>query len=150
MMPRTICYSFLILGLAVATAFAQDESMRQAESPYQEEMPYRFGENLEPAIDIEGVRWQRARLKTKDGEAPEAGRQHTILAELEFDNQRRGGVTLTVVLLLQDENGGGLQRLASPEYRLGGNKSKVFKSKFTVSGDDLLATRSMYLFCRVE
>lgn len=149
-MPLKICYPFLIVGLAVATASAQDESVRQSDSPYQEEMPYRFGADLEPAIDIEGVRWQRARLKTKDGEAPEAGQDHTVLAELEFDNQQRGGVTLTVVLLLQDENGGELQRLASPEYRLGSNKSRVFKSKFSVSGDDLLATRSIYLFCRVE
>ena len=150
MMPLRICYPFLIVGLAVAAASAQDESVRQSDSPYQEEMPYRFGDDLEPAIDIEGARWQRTRLKTKNGEAPEAGREHTVLAELEFDNQRRGGVTLTVVLLLRDENGDELQRLACPEYRLGGNRSKVFKSKFSVTGDDLIATRSVYLFCRVE
>ncbi len=150
MMPRKICYSFLIIGLAVAIAWAQEEPVRQVGNPYQEDLPYSIGSDLEPAIEIEGVRWERVRVATKNGGDPEAGRNHVVVAELQFDNQRRGAVTLTVVLLLEDEAGGELQRLASPEYRLGSNKSKVFQPKFSVSGDDLLATSNMYLFCRVE
>ncbi len=150
MTPRRICYSFLIIGLAMATASAQEKPLRQVGNPYQEELPYRIGSDLEPAIDIEGIRWQRVRLTPKDGGDPEAGRDHVVVAELQFDSQRRGGVTLTVVLLLQDETGGELHRLTSPAFRLGSNKTKTFEPKFSISGDDLLATRSMYLFCRVE
>ena len=150
MMPRRICYSFLFIGLAVAIASGQEESVRQVGSPYQEGLPYLIGSDLEPAIEIEGVRWERVRVATKDGGDPEAGRDHVVVAELQFDNQRKAGVTLTVVLLLEDENGSQLERLPCPEIRLGGTRLKEYRTKFTVPGDDLLATRNIYLFCRVE
>jgi len=148
--PRSTYISFLIVGLALATASAQEASIRQVDNPYQEDLPYRIGSDLVPGIEVEGVRWERVSVATKDGGTPEAGSDHPVVVELEFNNQQRAGVDLTVVLLLEDESGGELQRLACPEYRLGGNKTKVFRPKFSVSGDDLLATRNMYVFCRVE
>ncbi len=149
-MPRRICYSFLIIGLVAAAASAQEAPVRQVDNPHQEDVPYSIGSDLEPRISIDGVIWERVRVATKDGGTPEAGGKHAVTVDLEMSNQRRAGVDFTVVLLLEDEQGAQLQRLACPEYRLGGGKSKVFQSNFSVPGDALLATRNMYLFLRVE
>jgi len=150
MMRTNALHVFLGVMVASATIAAQDASVRQVTNPYQEDHTYRVGTDLAPDVEIDGVRWTHARVDTKGGSDPEPGRDNTVFSTLRFDNRNDRSVNLTVVLMLEDAAGNGLERLVCPPMRLGGNRVKEFRQKFKISGDDLLSTRRAYLFYRVE
>ena len=145
--------NFILLFGFVAAATpvaAMDGFIREADNPYQEDLAYRLGTDLDPTVEIAGVRWTHARVDTKDGEDPIPGQDNTVFTTLRFDNRNNGPVILTVVLMLEDGEGNELERLVYPQFRLGGNRVKEFRQKFKVSGDILASTRKTYLFCRVD
>jgi hypothetical protein len=141
--------SVLVAACAVS-AGAQDEAVQPAANPYQEDVSYRIGEELAPNVEVSGVRWLLASVAPRKGEEPAAGQDVTVDVDLRFDNRGRKGTTLLVVLLLEDDDGSHLHRLAIPEMRLSGNRIKEYRHKLTAPGDALLATRRMYLFFRVQ
>lgn len=153
-MARWTCLRRLVIA-ALATAGAlplggQQSFVRLSPNPYQEEVPYRIGEELIPNVEVAGIRWLHAMMAPREEDDPEDGVDTTVLVDLRFDNIERDGATVIVVLLLEDEEGAQLHRLACPEMRIGGNRVKEFRHKMEVSGDALLATRQVYLFLRVQ
>ena len=149
MVLRLYMATMMIVSTSVASS-AQEASFRQAENPYQEDVRLFVGVPVEPGVEIIGVQWQSLLVRTKSGGDPKAGDDTQVVVELDFENRGDTGATVTVVVLLEDADGDQLERLALPELRLGGNRKKSYREKFTVPGDDLLATRKAYLYCRVE
>lgn len=140
----------LVMAACAGPIGAQDETVQSSVNPYQEDVPYRIGEDLTPNVEVNGVRWLGARVAAREGEEPAPGQETTVQVDLRFDNRDRKGATLIVVLLLEDDGGSELHRLACSEMRLGGNRVKEFRHKLTAPGDALLNTRRMYLFFRVQ
>ena len=138
---------FIVCALPVT---AQDEPVRVLEGVYQEDVAYRVGDQLEPRVEVDGVRWLEVSVAPRDGEELTADQDARVEVRLSFDNRERRGATLIVVLLLEDEEGGQLHRLSLPEMRLGGNRAKEYDHKEQVPGQALLDTRRMYLFFRVQ
>ena len=101
-------------------------------------------------MEIDGIRWDHARVDTQNSTDPVAGRENNVFATLRFENRNKRTVNLTVVLMLEDSNGSELERLVFLPIRLGGNRTKEFRQKFKIPGDDLLSTRKVYLFCNVD
>jgi hypothetical protein len=149
MVLRLFTAAMMILFASMPTS-AQEASYRQAENPYQEEVRLFVGVPVEPGVEIAGVQWQNLLVRTKSGGDPKAGDETPVVVELDFENRGDTGATLTVVVLLENGDGDQLERLSLPKLRLGGARAKTYREKFTVPGDDLLATRRAYLFCRVE
>jgi hypothetical protein len=149
MRPKTLIVIFGCVAIA-ATVAGQDPPFRQVDNPFQEGAPYRIGTGLVPSVEIDGLRWIHARVDTQNGTAPVAGRENSAFATLRFDNRNKRAVNLTVVLMLEDSSGSELERLVFLPIRLGGNRTKEFRQKFKISGDDLLSTRKIYLFCKVD
>jgi hypothetical protein len=146
---KTLIVLFGCVAIA-ATGVGQDMAFRQAASPFQEGAPYRIGTGLVPSVEVDGIRWNHARVDTQNGSDPVAGRENNVIATLRFDNRTKRAANLTVVLMLEDSAGGELERLVFLPIRIGGNRTKEFRQKFKIPGDDLLATRKIYLFCSVE
>jgi hypothetical protein len=148
---RFSCAVVFVLVIACAVGVrAQEEAIQSSPNPYQEDVPYRIGEALTPNVEVSEIRWLEARVAPREGDEPARGREITALVDLRFDNRGRKGSTLIVVLLLEDDDGSELHRLACPEMRLGGDRVKEFRHKLTVPGEALLDTRRMYLFFRVQ
>lgn len=143
------CAAVSVLLIAGAVeVYAQDNAVRQTPNPYQEDVAYRIGDELDPGVEVVGVRWNHVLIAPREGEEP--GQEATVNVDLRFDNTGRKGVNVIVVLLLEDGDGSELHRLAPPEMRLGGNRVKEFRHKLEVPSSALQDTRRMYLFLRIQ
>lgn len=140
----------LVMAAVAAVATAQEGSFRLVSNPFQDGFEYRVGEDLQPAVDIEGVRWTLLHVAPKGERNIDAERNVAIVADLEFENTRDRSVTALVVLLLEDEEGAPLERLECDTFHIAGKGVKGERQRFKVSGQVLLATRSVYLFCELE
>lgn len=140
----------LLVVACVVPVGAQDDDVQTSANPYQEDVSYRIGDDLTPNVEVDEVRWLGARVAPRKDEEPAPGEETAVQVDLRFDNRGRKGATLIVVLLLEDDNGSELHRLACPEMRLGGNRVKEFRHKLTAPGEALLNSRRMYLFFRVQ
>jgi hypothetical protein len=141
---------FVLIVAGAIEVRAQENAVRPTPNPYQEDVSYRIGDELDPGVEVSGVRWNHVQVAPREGEDPEPEQEVTVNVDLRFDNSGRKGATLIVVLLLEDGDGAELYRLAPPEMRLGGNKVKEFRHKLEVPRRALLDTRRMYLFFRVQ
>ncbi len=140
----------LILVTAAALSGAQEDPPRVVDNPYQEEVVYVLGDDLAPDVAVEGVWWSLMRVTPNTGESPKRGEHTPIVADLRFDNRSERSARLSVVVMLEDWEGNQLERLKFPGFKLASNRVKEFQAKFTVPGEDLLATRRVYLFCQVD
>ena len=149
MQPKALRFLLIIAGTAML-AGAQEGSVRSVGNPYQEGVPYSVGDDLTPDVEIDGARWTLVRIAPNAAKNPKPGRDTPVVADLRFDNRSERSARLSVVLMLEDEDGNQLERLKFPGLKLAANRVKEFQYKFTVPGDDLLATRRVYLFCQVD
>jgi len=139
----------LILGLA-GVAVAQSPDYRTVSSPFQEDLDYQIGTDLRPRVEIDGVRWTRFAVHPKEGKEIVAGKDTPVTVELEFVNQTSRSASMLVIVLFEDEKGGPLDRVECKPVKTGGDRLKESVQKFKISGDVLLRTRKIYLFCEVE
>ena len=146
---RAAVAAVMVLACAVPLV-AQDDAARTSPNPYQEDVAFELGRELAVNVEVEGVLWARVRVSTPEGQQPTPGVDGTALVDLRFDNRSKRGVDLVVVLLLEDEGGARLERLACPAVHLGGGKAREFRHTFTARGDVLLAARRVYLFLQVQ
>ncbi|HOC41396.1 MAG TPA: hypothetical protein PKJ99_00155 [Thermoanaerobaculales bacterium] len=146
---RAVVAAVMALAGAVPLA-AQDDAPRRSPNPYQEDVAFELGRELAVNVEVEGVLWAAVRVSVPEGEQPAPGVDSTALVSLRFENRSKRGVDLVVVVLLEDESGARLQRLACPEVHLGGGKTRDFLHSFTAPGADLLAARRVYLFLQVQ
>ena len=140
----------LILVTTAVLAGAQEGPPRDVGNPYQEDVVYDLGDDLVPDVAVEGVWWSLLRLTPNSGQRPEPGEHTPVVADLRFDNRSERSARLSVVVMLEDRDGNQLERLKFPGFKLASNRVKEFQYKFTVPGEDLLATRRVYLFCQVD
>ena len=120
----------LVAAALVAPARAQESSFRPVSNPYQDGFEYRIGDDLEPAVDIEGVRWTLLRIAAKGEGEIDADRSTAINADLEFENTHDRSVTAVVVVLREDEEGAPLERLECDSFRIAGNHVKGERQRF--------------------
>jgi hypothetical protein len=146
---RSALAAMVVVACAAPLA-AQDDAVRTAPNPYQEDVAFELGRELAVNVEVEGVRWMAVRVAAPGGEQPRPGVDGTVSVDLRFDNRSKRGVDLVVALLLEDEQGAPLQRLSCPDVHLGGGKAREFRHSFTVPGDALLAARRVYLFLQVQ
>jgi len=131
-------------------AAAQETEFRPVSNPFQEGYSYRIGEDLVPAIELDGLRWTLVRVAPKSDREISAGRDVQINVDIEFENRGENAVKVLVVLLLEDQRGNPLERLQIEPFRAGGGRFKAVREKFKVRGEMLLATEGLYLFCEIQ
>ena len=149
-MQRTALFMGIVIAAMAATAYAQDAGYREVDSPFQDSYEFAVNTNLQPMVEIAGVRWTRFGISVKgDGEIdPEKDTPVTV--ELGFVNTNAESVKVLVIALFEDENGVTLNRLECAKVKAGSNRLKESMQKFRIPGAVLRATHRVYLFCEVE
>ena len=132
------------------SAAAQQQDLPEVSSPFQEEYEYAIGEELTPDVVIDGIRWSLVRVAVRGDRELEVGKQIPVDVSLAFSSARSVGVTVQVALLLEDENGGELERIKCLAFRVGAGRSKEVRQKHRVAGESLLETRRLYVYASVE
>ena len=140
---------FLMVGL-VSSATSQEGEYRAVDNPFQDDFEYRINTDLRPMVEVDGVRWTRFAIRTKEGREIATHKNMQVTVELEFVNSSREKVKVLVIALLEDSGGGPLDRIECKPVAASTNRLKESVQKFKLPGDVLEATRKVYLFIEVN
>lgn len=138
--------SALVLANPVA---AQNPDWRKVENPYQEDVEYSVGATHRPMVEIDGVRWRSFGIELSDLGPVADTEKVSADVILEFENRRAKSAKILVILLLEDENGGPLDRIETTPFKLASGRLKEKKETFKLSAGKLKAVRRVYLFFEV-
>ena len=149
MQRRSITMGLVVLALAV-TAAAQENEYRVVESPFQEDFEFTINSDLEPKVEIAGVRWVRFGVHVKGDREIDYNKNNPITIELGFVNTNPEGVKMLVIALFEDANGNPIERVECAKVSANNDRLKESVQKFKLSGMVLDTIRRVYLFCEVE
>jgi hypothetical protein len=138
----------LILGLVAMTAAAQDAAnYTTSESPFQAEYPITIGAPVELHVAVTGVRFATVTLTpTQEVKPGEPIRCEVAMAG---DSVATGKATVTAVLLLEDKDGKGLERLVLDNFKVKSERPFDVKQTLRATGDNLLAAAKVYVLIEV-
>ena len=139
----------LIVGL-VGSATAQEGEYRAVDNPFQDAFEYRINTDLQPMVEVDGVRWTRFAIRTKAGQEIATDKNMQVTVELEFVSSNQKKVKVLVIALLEDSSGGPLDRIECKPVAASTNQLKESVQKFKLPGDVLEAMRRVYLFIEVS
>lgn len=149
-MERKTLIMSIVISVMAATAVAQDADYRAMDSPFQESYEFAINTDLQPKVEVAGVRWTRFGVYVKGDAEIDPGKDNPVTVELGFVNTGSESVKVLVIALLEDENGVTINRLECARVKAGRDRLKESVQKFKVPGAVLLATHRVYLFCEVE
>jgi hypothetical protein len=138
----------LSLWCLPARVAAQTDDYRSVASPFQQEFDYTVNSDLRPSVEVDGVRWLRFAVKTRDGRAIETDKLNPVLVEIDL----RGGsenAGLQLIVLFENEQGSPLHRLPCDPEKTGKDRMKEIVQKHKLPGAVLEATRKVYLYLEV-
>jgi hypothetical protein len=130
---------------------AQGADFKVASGAFQDEYSYKIGEELNPKVDIDGLRWVLLRLvPKKEGRIPR-DKDVDVIIYLGFQNTSGVKKRAGVILMLEDENGNKVgERISLKEVKVGKDDDKIFDQKIEVAGSTLIQVRKIYVLCEVE
>jgi hypothetical protein len=147
---RSIERALLGVTVAAVAALASAQEFAQSTSPYQGEFPYAVDTELQPAVEVEGVRLRLVRVTPKNADDVRSGAEVASFVLFDLENVREQDAAVSVVVLLEDELGNPLERIECDPVKVQAATAKSFRHKTKIQGDTLLQTRKVYLFCEVE
>jgi hypothetical protein len=131
------------------TASAQSPTWREVDNPYQEDIVYQLGETYFPQVDVEGVRWQSLAIDVGDGGLIAAEQDVAVEVSVEVENRTASSERVLIILLLEDADGGPLDRIEMKPFKVGGERRKERRESTRLASEDLRATERVYLFFEV-
>ncbi len=143
-----ISAALVVLGLAAAVAGAQERDYRQVDSPYQAELDYRINDELRPRVEVDGIRWLRLAVRTRDGRGIAADKQNPVTVESTVLTVGEPA-EVHIILLFEDEDGLPLERLSCDPEKSGRGEVREIRQKFKIDGGVLEATRKLYVYFEV-
>lgn len=150
MTQRTALVTVIVLAALVTAVAAQEGGYRAEESPFQGSFDYRVNDDLQPMVEVAGVRWTRFGVYVKSDRELDPEKETPITVELGFVNTNSDSVRVLVIALFEDDNGVTLDRLECAKVKANKDALKEAVQKYKISGAVLQATRRVYLFCEVE
>ena len=125
-----------------APAFARSSS------PFQDEYELTLGRPVQVRVDIVGVRVDT--LTVTPAAEVEAGKEVRTEFALSGDNSASDRATVTAVLLLEDADGHGLERVTLDSFRVRGERSFDERQTLRVPGEALAGAAKIYVLLEVE
>jgi hypothetical protein len=141
--------AMLAVWAAATPGAAQDRAFRQEANPFQADFDYRVNSELEPLVEVGGVRWRRFAVRTREGRDVDPSRPNPVTVELEVD-PGADDATVLLIVLFEDAHGNALERLACEPARIDRGRSSRLAQKHKVDGRVLDATRRVYLYFEVS
>ncbi len=129
-------------------AHSQEGPFRQVENPFQDEFDYTVNTDLTPNVEVDGVRWARFAVRTKEGDDFATDRITQISIELDLFSTTESAKVL-VFVLFENENGAPLGRIECKKVTTGRERLRESVQKFKIDSSVLLATRKVYLLFEV-
>jgi len=139
----------LVIGACLPFVVAQEAPpYRSAENPYQEDLAFSTGQLVVLRVDVQGV--QLDGLTVIPQREPTAGELVPCNVQLSGTNQAAGKVIVTTVLLLEDANGRGIERVQLESFKVKSGRQFAETSEVDISGAALLAARRVYVFIELS
>jgi hypothetical protein len=135
----------LIVGLAAAQTGSE---YAPAENPYQHDYAFTLGQPVELRVEVEGVRLDHLAVTARD--EVRAGESVTCEVQVVGSNVAAKKAKLTTVLLLEDRDGRGLERIVLDPFKVKTDRPFDETQKANVGGDALLGATRVYVFVQVE
>jgi len=146
---RTVLVTTAMVAWVAANAAAQSVTWREVDNPYQEDIAYDLGDTVHPHVDVEGLRWQSLTIDVGDGELIAAEQDVAVEISIEVENRTGSSERVLVILLLEDADGGPLDRIEMKPFKVAGERRKERRESTRLASEDLRATERMYLFFEV-
>ena len=150
MIQRTALFMGIVVAAMTAIAAAQDAGYRAVDSPFQDSYEFAVNTDLQPMVEVAGVRWTRFGINVKGDREIDPEKDIPVTVELGFVNTNSESVKVLVIALFEDANGVTLDRLECARVKANNDRLKESVQKYRISGAVLQATRRVYLFCEVE
>ena len=150
MIQRTTKLIVCVMLAGAATVTSQDGEYRTVENPFQEDFEFTVNSDLQPMVEIAGVRWSRFGVHIRGDREIDPDKDLPISVEFEFVNTNPEGVKVLVIALFEDTNGNPLERIECAKVNAPTNRVKESIQKFKISGRILASMQRVYLFCEVE
>ena len=150
---RRIAEHLIIFGAILAIAgvsAAQGPNLREVESPLQEEFDFKIGQTLNLNLRIDGIKWTVLSASAGDDSGWTAGKTTKTSFTSELENLTDTTLTLSIILLLEDERGRQLERLEFKRIKVGPGRYNQNVQKIKVDGGTLTETAKVYIFAEVE
>lgn len=151
-MRRVVAVLTFIGVILVSAGFVvgQDTDLREVTSPFQEEFDFRIGQTLDLDIRIDGLRWVVLRAGAGDAQEWTAGKMFKTSFTHELENLTDMPLTLSTIILLEDERGRQLERVELKRIRIGGGRYIEDIQKIKIDGAILTDTAKIYIFSEVK
>ena len=150
MIRRSVLVIAIVSAVLVAPATAQEGGYRAVDNPFQEGFEFAVNSDLEPMVEIDGIRWNRFGLHVKGGKEIDPDREMPVTVELTFVNTTAEGVRVLVIALLEDSIGNLLHRVECSRVGVGADRAKESTQKFKIEGSALERMSHVYLFFEIE
>ena len=141
-----VCVVWALAGNAIA----QGNEYRAIESPFLQDLEFTVNTDLNPSVEVAGVRWTRFGVHVKGDREIQADKDMPVTIELGFVNTNPDGVKILVIALFEDVNGNPLERVECSRVSANNDRLKESVQKFKISGAVLTHMQRVYLFCEVE
>ena len=131
------------------SAAAQNTGYTAVGNPFQEDFEYQVGTDLQPRVEVDGIRWMRFSIQPKSDREYERDKQVPVTAEVDLFNSGDSADVLLIVLF-EDENGTSLDRLELGKIKSARDRLREVVQKHKVTASVLEDTRRLYLFFEVS
>jgi hypothetical protein len=115
---------------------------------YGAEFAFAPGQPIRLGVEVEGVRFDTVGLTPQD--EVRAGANATCEIAVEGSSVASKKATVTLVLLLEDDKGQGLQRVSAEPFRVKSSRAFSEKQRVEVPGDALSAASKVYIFIEIK
>ncbi len=140
----------IVVAVTACVGGATAQEVTRGSNPYQGEFAYRVGSDLDPLVEISGIRWNLVSVTPRDPNDLRSGQVAPTDIHLGFENATGDTVRALVILLFEDDQGNMLARIECDPVRVRADHADSDKQKFKLQSDVLLATRKLYLFCEIQ
>jgi len=137
--------SLLAMAVCVSLVAAQEAPpYRSSENPYQEDLAFVAGQTVVMRVDVQGVQLDAVTVTPQV--EPRSGEPTRCSVLLTGTNQATEKVTVTTVLLLEDADGRGLERIQLDAFKVKSGRQLSQASDVNISGTALLSSKRVYVY----
>lgn len=144
----------LAMSLVAVTLSAQEapeapqRAYTQGESPYLVETAWNMREPVEVFVEIGGLRVDTVRIDPQG--AVDEGASVRCLVSATGSHTGGSRPTVTIAMLLEDQDGKGLERLKMEKFKPSRGRPFEEVQRLQLSGSALLAARKIFVMIEVE
>jgi hypothetical protein len=140
----------IVVVALVSGVSPQEGEYHAVENPFQDDYQFVVNSDLQPMVEVAGVRWTRFGMHVKGDREIDRDKEMPVLVELGFVNTNPEEVKILVIALLEDAYGNTLDRVECSKVNANNDRLKESTQKFKISGLVLETMRRVYLFCEIE